>query len=78
MRGAHLAAVQKNGLTMRAGGDELKAAVKASDNPADLGPQEMVISTLKADVPQSHSAQDKTCFLGIFTVGTSRIVIPSG
>jgi 2-dehydropantoate 2-reductase len=48
MRGPHLAAVQKNGLTLRVGGNEFKAAVKASDNPADLGPQDFVISTLKA------------------------------
>src|SRR5262245_28496161 len=48
MRGPHLAAVQKNGLTLRVGGDEIKADVKASDNPADLGPQDFVISTLKA------------------------------
>ncbi|MGE0288994.1 MAG: 2-dehydropantoate 2-reductase [Bradyrhizobium sp.] len=48
MRGPHLAAVQKNGLTLRSGGDELKAKVRASDNPADLGPQDLVISTLKA------------------------------
>jgi 2-dehydropantoate 2-reductase len=48
MRGPHLAAVQKNGLTLRVGSDEFKASVKASDNPADLGPQDVVISTLKA------------------------------
>jgi 2-dehydropantoate 2-reductase len=48
MRGPHLAAVQKNGLTLRVGTDEFKADVKASDNPADLGPQDFVISTLKA------------------------------
>jgi len=48
MRGLHLAAVQRNGLTLRVGGDEFKAAVRASDNPADLGPQDVVISTLKA------------------------------
>jgi 2-dehydropantoate 2-reductase len=48
MRGAHLAAVRQNGLTLRVGSDELKAGVKASDNPADLGPQDLVISTLKA------------------------------
>ncbi len=33
---------------MRVGGEEFKAKVKASDNPADLGPQDVVISTLKA------------------------------
>jgi len=35
-------------LTLRAGSDEFKAEVIASDNPADLGPQDFVISTLKA------------------------------
>jgi 2-dehydropantoate 2-reductase len=48
MRGPHLAAVRQNGLTLRAGNEAYKAAVKASDNPADLGPQDVVISTLKA------------------------------
>jgi 2-dehydropantoate 2-reductase len=48
MRGPHLAAVKQNGLTLRVGSDEFKASVKASDNPADLGPQDVVISTLKA------------------------------
>ena len=48
MRGPHLAAVKANGLTLRAGDAEFKASVKASDNPADLGPQDIVISTLKA------------------------------
>src|SRR5215475_3442441 len=48
MRGPHLAAARKNGLTLRVGSDEFRADVKASDNPADLGPQDFVISTLKA------------------------------
>ncbi len=48
MRGPHLAAVRKAGLTLRVGSDEFKADVKASDDPADLGPQDVVISTLKA------------------------------
>jgi 2-dehydropantoate 2-reductase len=48
MRGPHLAAVQQDGLTLRVGSDEFKAKVKASDNPADLGPQDVVSSTLKA------------------------------
>jgi 2-dehydropantoate 2-reductase len=48
MRGPHLAAVKQDGLTLRVGGDEFKAKVKASDNPADLGPQDVIISTLKA------------------------------
>jgi 2-dehydropantoate 2-reductase len=48
MRGAHLAAVKANGLTLRVGDAESRARVKASDDPADLGPQDLVISTLKA------------------------------
>ncbi|MGE9007971.1 ketopantoate reductase family protein [Leptospira interrogans] len=48
MRGPHLEAVRANGLTLRAGEAEFKAEVSASDNPADLGPQDVVISTLKA------------------------------
>ncbi len=48
MRGPHLAAVRKNGLTLRVGGEEFKADVNASDSPAELGLQDFVISTLKA------------------------------
>jgi 2-dehydropantoate 2-reductase len=48
MRGRHLAAVQANGLTLRVGDAEFNAKVKASDDPAALGPQDFVISTLKA------------------------------
>lgn len=48
MRGPHLKAVKANGLTLRVGDTEFKAKVKASDDPADLGPQDVVISTLKA------------------------------
>ncbi len=48
MRGAHLAAVKARGLTLRVGGTETNAKVKASDDPAALGPQDLVISTLKA------------------------------
>jgi 2-dehydropantoate 2-reductase len=49
MRGAHLEAVQARGLTLRADGAEFSARVKASDDPAELGPQDVVISTLKAN-----------------------------
>jgi 2-dehydropantoate 2-reductase len=49
MRGAHLAAVQAGGLTLRVAGEEFSAKVKASDDPAALGPQDVVISTLKAN-----------------------------
>jgi 2-dehydropantoate 2-reductase len=48
MRGPHLQAVKANGLSLRVGDSELTAKVAASDNPADLGPQDFIISTLKA------------------------------
>ena len=48
MRGAHLDAVKANGLTLRVGDAEFKAKVSASDDPAALGPQDVVICTLKA------------------------------
>ena len=49
MRGAHLQAVKAKGLTLRVGGAEFSAKVKASDDPAALGAQDVVISTLKAN-----------------------------
>ena len=48
IRGPHLEAVKANGLTLRVGDAEFKANVRASDDPAALGPQDVVISTLKA------------------------------
>lgn len=48
MRGLHLAAVRANGLTLRVGDAESTVRVQASDDPATLGIQDIVISTLKA------------------------------
>jgi 2-dehydropantoate 2-reductase len=48
MRGAHLDAVKANGLTLRVGDAAFTAKVKASSDAAALGPQDVVISTLKA------------------------------
>ena len=48
MRGAHLEAVKAKGLTLRVGDAAFTAKVEASDDPAALGPQDVVISTLKA------------------------------
>jgi 2-dehydropantoate 2-reductase len=47
-RGKHLEAIKANGLTLISGDKKIVAKVKASDRPADLGPQDAVISTLKA------------------------------
>src|SRR5882757_2901775 len=48
MRGPHLDAVKAKGLALRVGDTEVTAKVRASNDPADLGPQDVVISTLKA------------------------------
>jgi 2-dehydropantoate 2-reductase len=48
MRGPHLEAVKANGLVLRVGDAEFTARVRASDDPAALGPQDFIISTLKA------------------------------
>ena len=53
MRGPHLEAVKASGLTLRVGDAEFKAKVRASDDPAALGPQDLVISTLKANALES-------------------------
>jgi len=47
-RGAQLEAVRRNGVTLRAGEETIRGRVRASDRPADLGEQDIVVSTLKA------------------------------
>jgi len=49
-RGEHLAAIRARGLELQADDDSppVLARVQASDRPADLGPQEAVLVTLKA------------------------------
>lgn len=56
MRGPHLEAVKAKGLTLRVGDAEFSAKVRASDDPATLGPQDVVISTLKANGLSSLAA----------------------
>jgi len=48
-RGDHLAAIRQRGLVLLRGDERIEARVKASDRPAELGPQDIVISTLKAN-----------------------------
>ena len=47
-RGPHLAAMQKNGLTLLIGDEKKVTNVRATDNPVDVGPQDYVFITLKA------------------------------
>ena len=47
-RGPHLAAMRDKGLTLIEEGGRFTVPVRASDDPADLGPQDYVVITLKA------------------------------
>ena len=47
-RGAHLAAIQADGLRLKIGGEELCAEMRATLDPRELGPQDVVIIGLKA------------------------------
>lgn len=47
-RGAHLETIRTNGLKLISGDETFHEAMNASDNPADLGPQDAVVVTLKA------------------------------
>ncbi len=56
VRGAHLAAIQRDGITVRTPDGDLNARVAASAEPADLGPQDAVIVTVKAPALPSVAA----------------------
>lgn len=47
-RGPHLAAIQADGLRVETPRESLTVRVRASDNPAQLGPQDAVLVTVKA------------------------------
>ena len=47
-RGAHLAAMRDNGLKLLIGDEIHMARPRCTDNPAELGPQDVVIICLKA------------------------------
>ena len=47
-RGAHLAAIQADGLKLQIGNETLQVHIAASNDPRELGPQDCVINTLKA------------------------------
>src|SRR6202051_1410677 len=47
-RGAHLAAMRERGLKLLIGDEERVVRPRCTDNPAELGPQDVVIVCLKA------------------------------
>lgn len=56
-RGAHLDGIRSNGLRLILGDDDFTVQVNATDTPSDLGPQDLVISTLKAQALGGVAAQ---------------------
>jgi 2-dehydropantoate 2-reductase len=56
-RGAHLEAIQQNGVTLLIGGEKKVARIPATAEPAELGPQDFVIVALKAH--QAWEAADR-------------------
>src|SRR5256712_14129735 len=56
-RGAHLQAVQRNGLKLLHGDETILGRVRASERPAELGPQDCVIVALKANMLGAFAEQ---------------------
>ena len=50
-RGAHLAAIRENGLTVKSDGQTVNARLPATDKAEEAGLQDYVIVTLKASIP---------------------------
>ncbi|WNG43503.1 2-dehydropantoate 2-reductase [Archangium minus] len=56
-RGAHLAAMREKGVTLRSGGESVTVRPRCTDNPAEAGPQDAVLITLKAHSLPAAAAQ---------------------
>ncbi len=70
-RGATLAALQQHGLRLRQGGELHRAAVRASDDPAALGVQDLVLVAVKAPA----LAEVAACIAPL--VGPATLVLPA-
>lgn len=66
-RGAHLQAIQTNGLTLKSGADTQRIKVAAHARASDIGPQDYVLMTVKATALQ-QAARDVAPLLGADTV----------
>jgi 2-dehydropantoate 2-reductase len=55
-RGAHLAAIRERGLTVRAADGEMRSRPRATDSPAELGPQDAVVVCTKVPALPSVAA----------------------
>ena len=56
-RGAHLKAIQQHGLKLLTEGHSKIARIEASDDPRTFGPQDIVISALKAHQAYASAAE---------------------
>jgi len=54
-RGAHLDAMRNRGISLLHGSDVISGKVQASERPADLGPQDVVFVTLKANMLEAFA-----------------------
>jgi len=57
VRGAHLAAIRANGMSLIRDGERTAVPMAATDNPAELGPQDIVFNCLKAHQAWGAAAQ---------------------
>lgn len=62
-RGAHLAAIRSNGLTVETSDGAFNVRLPASDNPVHLGPQDAVIVTVKAPALAAVAATIGPCLV---------------
>lgn len=70
-RGATLAAVRERGLRLVMGGQETSARIAASDDPAELGPQDLVIAALKGPALAAAAASMQPL------LGPATVVMPA-
>ena len=73
-RGPHLAAIKEKGLKLITDEETFSVQVEASDNPADIGPVDVVIISLKAHSVPSIAAS----IVPLFKEGTSVITAMNG
>jgi 2-dehydropantoate 2-reductase len=60
-RGAHLAAIRANGLTLETPDRTITVRLRATDDPGELGPQDAVIVTVKAPALPAIAAAIGPC-----------------
>jgi 2-dehydropantoate 2-reductase len=75
-RGAHLKAIQTNGLKLLIGGEEKSAKFPATSNPKELGPQDYVIVALKAHQAWEVAEEMYPLFHGETAVVTAQNGLP--